>query len=369
MQQNVVQLTQELIAIPSESQGSNRAIADYLAGWLNDAAFTIERLAFTDGSGAEKVSLVAKKGAGHGGLGFFAHSDTVPGDAGWQPFAPVIEAGHLIGRGSCDMKGPLAAALLAATAVDAATLQQPLYVVIAADEEIGFGGAYQVAGESRLLAGNWPTAGIITDPTSLRPVYAHKGGAQMRVTALGRAAHTSTDKGISANFLIAPFLAEMAELAKLFKREARFQNHDFDPPTNSFNLTINDGGTAGNVTAAKTVATLGLRTMPNDQHEEAVGMVVQSARKYGFAVDVHISPPFYTAPTSTLIQLAQQITGVAPETVPYGTEALVYQAHTQLLVLGAGNIAQAHTVGEWIDVAELERSVAVYQQLIAAYCY
>ena len=75
-----------------------------------------------------------------------------------------------------------------------------------------------------------------------------------------------------------------------------------------------------------------------------------------------------TAPSSPIIQLAQQITGMAPETVPYGTEALVYQAHTQLVVLGPGSIAQAHTVGEWIDVAELERSVGVYAQLIAACC-
>jgi acetylornithine deacetylase len=76
----------------------------------------------------------------------------------------------------------------------------------------------------------------------MRPVYAHKGGVRLKVTAYGVAAHTSTDKGISANFLIAPFLAEMAELNTLVKSEARFQNNEFDPPTNGFNLVLSDLG-------------------------------------------------------------------------------------------------------------------------------
>ena len=58
-----------------------------------------------------KVSLVARKGPGQGGIGFFSHSDTVPGDVGWAPFDPVIADGRLFGRGSCDMKGPLAATM------------------------------------------------------------------------------------------------------------------------------------------------------------------------------------------------------------------------------------------------------------------
>ena len=127
----------------------------------------------------------------------------------------------------------------------------------------------------------------------MQPVYAHKGGAGITVTAHGVAAHTSTDKGVSANFKIAPFLAEMAEMAQTFRTEKRFQNPLFDPPTNGFNLVINDGGTASNVTAARTVATLKLRGMPDACFEEAVQMVVGRAEAHGLDVVHRSGGPFF----------------------------------------------------------------------------
>ncbi|HMN31595.1 MAG TPA: hypothetical protein PKE45_25825, partial [Caldilineaceae bacterium] len=79
-----LQLTQDLVAIPSPSTASNRQIADFLADLLRGLGFEVERLAYDD-QGAEKVSLVARLGPGTGGLGLFSHSDTVPGDAGeWE---------------------------------------------------------------------------------------------------------------------------------------------------------------------------------------------------------------------------------------------------------------------------------------------
>ena len=67
-----------------------------------------------------------------------------------------------------------------------------------------------------------PKYGVIAEPTQLVPVYAHKGGCQITVTAYGQAAHTSTDAGYSANFQLAPFLAEMAELAPRLRSDPRF---------------------------------------------------------------------------------------------------------------------------------------------------
>ena len=105
----------------------------------------------------------------------------------------------------------MAATIVAGAEVNAADLKKPLFIVITADEEITGLGARQVAEESELFNTACPKYGVIAEPTRLVPVYAHKGGGRIVVTAHGRAAHTSTDQGISANFLIAPFLAEMAE--------------------------------------------------------------------------------------------------------------------------------------------------------------
>ena len=363
---NVVKLTQDLVAIESESRISNAAVSDYLEQVLRQVGFVVERLVYVDQAGVEKVNLIARKGEGTGGLGFFSHSDTVPGNPdGWQPFKPTINKGRLIGRGSCDMKGPLAATIVACAGIDPADLKQPLYLVISADEEVGYQGALNIVAESQTFKAGWPTFGVIAEPTQLTPVYAHKGRARVWVTAHGHAAHTSTDQGISANFLIAPFLAEMAELATRFRRDERFLNHTFTPPTNSFNMTLNDGNCASNITAPKTICTLDFRLMPDDHHAEALALIIERAERYNLEVTSTTFNPFSIDPEAEIIRAACQASGVAKAvTVPFGTEAAVYMAHLQGVVLGPGNIDQAHTVGEWISLAELSRAVEVYQRLI-----
>ena len=95
---DVVELASELIAMPSETPTSNRTISDFLRGVLEEDGFAVEECSYIDAFDVEKVSLVARKGAGSGGLGLFSHSDTVPGDAGWQPFTPALADGRLVGR-------------------------------------------------------------------------------------------------------------------------------------------------------------------------------------------------------------------------------------------------------------------------------
>ena len=334
-------LTRELIAIPSYSQISNAAISDVLAERLRQAGFeTVERLVYQDTridpAGVAKHTLVARKGSGEGGLGFFAHSDTVPAEEAWQPFAPRVEEDRLVGRGACDMKGPLAAAIVAAAGVEASALRQPLYLLITADEEQGFGGAKQAVAESQLLREGWPAHAIITEPTSLAPVYAHKGGFHVQVTARGEAAHTSTGLGVSANFLIAPFLAEMAAWAPELRTDPRYLDDEFEPPHGGLNLTLDDGGTPSNITAAKTVATLSLRSAPQMDYRGAVQHIVERAEAHGLETSVSGYDPFYTSPDAEVVRTAQAITGKAARTVSYGTDGLVFREvdGLEMVVLG-----------------------------------
>ncbi len=370
MNQDVLSLTQTLVAMRSETTESNAAVTDFIHEWLETRGFTIERLSYPDENGVEKHNLVAKKGSGSGGLGLFSHSDTVPGDPReWEPWNPVVKGDKLYGRGSCDMKGPLAASMIAAAAIDVSRLNKPIYIAVASDEEQGHTGAHYMQEHSTAFQENWPTWAVIPEPTDLQPVYAHKGGARVVITAIGRAAHTSTDKGISANFLIAPFLAEVAELAKLFKSDKRFQNDEFSPPTNGFNLTIDDGQCRSNVTAAKTVAQLSIRVMPNDHHEEQIALIEAAARKYNLDVSSHALQPFYVDKNAEVVQAACRATGIAKAiTVPYGTEAESYQRYTQCVILGPGNIEQAHTIGEWVEIKQLEDAVGIYTRMIEELC-
>ena len=359
---DVLQLTQDLVAIKSVSQWSNQEISDSLEQTLSRCSFEVERLEYVDDNGERKVSLVAKKGKGQDGFGLFSHSDTVPGNEwAWDAFSPTVKEGRVFGRGSCDMKGPLAATIVAAHSIDAKDLKKPVYVVVTADEEVNGIGAKHVARESRFFQEAIPKHGVIAEPTSLIPVYAHKGGAAVT--------HTSTDRGVSANFLIAPFLAEMAELAERLRSDESFMNHEFLPPTNGFNMVLNDGGCKSNVTAAKTVCTVGFRTMPNDRRDDLIAEVTERAGKYDLDVASRVSDPFYVAKDAEIVQTALQATEVGkPETVPFGTDAHAFKDQLELVILGPGDIAQAHTVGEWIEVTQLHRAVEVYRRMIQRLC-
>lgn len=367
---DTIDLAKKLISIDSTSQRSNVEIINYLQTILEKLQFKVERLTYTDSKGELKANLIAKKGNGAGGFGIFCHSDTVPpGDGEWEPFTPKIKDGRLIGRGSCDMKGALAAAIVAGAKTDSDIMVRPYFLVVTADEENGMLGAMHVVAESDILKQGWPKNGVIAEPTSLLPIRAHKGAVRIFITAHGKAAHTSTDKGVSANFLIAPFLAEMTTLSKLFNTDERFMNTEFNPRTNGFNMVIDDGGCNPNVTPAKTMCTISLRTMPNDNRDEAVSMIIQAAEKYGLESQHFSVGPFYVSTESEILQAALDITrNQTGATAPYGTEALFYQDYVNLVVLGPGDINQAHSVGEWIDIEQIHRSESYYFKLIKKLC-
>ena len=369
MSVDALELAHRLVAIDSVSRHSNAAISDLLHGVLEGAGFEVERLEYDDPAGVRKVNLVGRRGRGSGGFGLFSHSDTVPGDS-WAAgaFSPRCAGGRLIGLGSCDMKGPLAATIEAAAAAPADRLTRPVYVVVTADEEVSGRGALHVAANSRLYRGG-PTLGVIAEPTRLTPIYAHKGSAQAVVTACGRAAHSSTGKGVNATFLIAPFLAEMAQLAQEIQADETFLNPEFSPPHNCLNVTIDDGRARPNVTAARTVCTLGFRPMPDDRSADLLAIIREKAERRGLEFEGRLGAAFRVAPDSRVVRLALEASGAErAATAAYGTDAFAFMNDLELVVLGPGDIAQAHTEGEWIAVSELRRAVTVYRAMIDAAC-
>ena len=369
MKIDAVELTQRLVAIDSVSRHSNAPASDLLQHVLEGAGFEVERLEYDDPDGVRKVNLIGRRGTGSGGFGLFSHSDTVPGD-GWtnDPFTPRVEGDRLVGLGSCDMKGPLAATIAAAAAVPAERLARPVYVVVTADEEVTGRGAVDVAARSRLYRGG-PTLGVIAEPTRLAPVYAHKASSLAVVTAHGRAAHSSTGKGINATLLMAPFLAEIALLAEEIKCDDSFQSHEFSPPHNCLNVTIDDGGTRPNVTAARTVCAVGFRPMPGDRSGDLMAIIQEKAERHGLQFEGHQGKAFRVPPDARVVEIAKRATGAGrAETVGFGTDAFAFMADVELVVLGPGDIAQAHTENEFISLAQLRRAVEVYGRMIEEAC-
>ena len=134
---DVTEITGDLVSYDSSSQLSNAKVSSAVAGWMRKAGMTVEQVSYTDGNGVKKVNVVGKKGRGTGGLAILGHSDVVPA-GGWDsdPFRLSARNGKLYGRGSADMKGPIACGLVAAQVFSKKELRRPVYVIVTADEEI-----------------------------------------------------------------------------------------------------------------------------------------------------------------------------------------------------------------------------------------
>ena len=382
-------LARDLIAAASVSRDANHAAAALCEAALAAAGFVVERTAYRDPRGVEKVNLLARLGPDptpdRPGFVWLGHTDVVPADA-WTgpggPFAPAVTDGRLYGRGACDMKGPVACAIAAAARTFAAArdggapLTAPLWIGLTADEEVGFEGAKALVGDSPAYAGlrraNPP--GLIGEPTSLTAVHAHKGSHLLTAAARGVAAHSSTADGVNANLGLVPFLADLLPLIRRTETDPALQNDAFDPPGLSWNLTLSDGGTALNVVPAAATATVYSRPVPGVDDGPVVAEFHALARRHGLdTTDDRHAGPFHADPDAPFPRSVRALLGQsAPRTVCYGTDAAVFAGPrgglTNLLVLGPGAIAQAHTAAEFITLDQLARGCDLYETLFRRHC-
>ncbi|MBD3672539.1 MAG: M20 family metallopeptidase [Planctomycetaceae bacterium] len=373
---NSLDYAQQLVRFDSTCHHSNLEVSEYLEQVLQSLGCETERLDYRDENGELKVNVLGRRGSGTGGLAWFGHTDVVVSDdwsiAEHGPFEPTVRDGRLYGRGSTDMKGPMACLLAALESVRDQPLTSPIYVSCSSDEEINHRGAIEISERSQLyrelIDGN--AAGIVGEPTSLDVVYAHKGGCQIHVTSQGKAAHSSTREGVNANWAMIPFLQDMKGLYEETESEERWMDHEFDPPTIRLNLGINDHTQALNITAPQSISTICFRPMPDTDVDELIERIVASAERNGLICDVKTRhPAFYRSPDDEFVQACATLaSGQPPRTVSYGSEACNFTEVRRLVVLGPGDIAQAHKSDEWISLDQLEQGASVYRNLLKQYC-
>ena len=368
--------TKALVAFESTSNLSNVAISDYLDDLLQGLGAEVERVSYQDQNGVEKSNVIARLGTGTGGLAYFGHSDVVPA-AGWSieahgPWTAFESDGKLFGRGTCDMKGSVACMLEAAARMRHTQLAAPLYITVTADEEVGYHGAKAVVKESRLyreMVANQPRV-IIGEPTKLQVVYAHKGVCGFTAIAHGRAAHSSTRDGVNANLAMIPFLVEMKAIHDLVESDETWHNTEFDPPTLTWNIGINDHTAAVNITPPQSVCTVYFRPMPGQDVQPLLDRVRQSADENGLELSIHRhGKPKNSSPDGDFLQQALQLAECAePKTVSYGTDGGEFHELEHKIVLGPGAIAQAHTSDEWVEVTQLQRGADLFEEFARKFC-
>ena len=374
---NVEETLNNLVAIDSVSSRSNAEIISYLAARCEAAGFSITRFPHTDENGIEKTNLVALAGAEFSynlaiELALVGHTDTVPYDPTWtEALQLTTREGKLFGRGACDTKAFIAAALTAIESIDLSQLKKPLALVFTADEEIGCLGAKRLA-EARPFTAQYA---IVGEPTGLQPMRAGKGYCLAEITVRGREAHSAYPQlGASAIFRAARLIEYIERIADELKGDRRAS---FDPPYTTVNIGIISGGSARNVVAGECHFTLEWRTIPGQNSDHVLNLVKQGItdlRQHDSDFDCEIDAAradesFETRADSHLVQFLEQASGNAPGTVAFGTEApSMIALGAGAVVFGPGDIRVAHRTGEFVPADQLHDCVHILRQAIERFC-
>ncbi len=316
---------QDWIAVPSIT-GGEADYAELLARFLVSRGFAVERQEVAPG----RFNLLARAGLPE--LVFCTHLDTVP------PFiAPSEDREFVHGRGSCDAKGP-ALAMIEAGARLLAQGEDRIGFLFTVGEETDSLGA-QIA--NARLAEPWkPRHTIVGEPTGNRFVSGHKGIFKAKLLASGVAGHSSQTTGPSA-------VHELVQcLAGLLRED--WGNHPL-LGQGSLNVGEIEGGIAANVVADRAAATLLLRAVETPVATEA------KVRKH-LSAHVHLDCLYKNyGPTEFLVPQGESAVAVA-----FGTDAPHLRNWGTPLLVGPGNIQDAHTAHECVSKQAIEQAISIY---------
>ena len=373
---HIVSLLSDLVAIPSMNpmgrgrtgaEYSEQTIADFVRSLLSNHSIDCEMQPVLPGrpnvigyvdAGAERTLLLE------------AHLDTVHAEAmSIDPFTPVIRDNKLYGRGACDTKGSIAAFLDGTFRALKHThrLKYNVRLLFVSDEEYRFTGA-QHAVKKGLSA----DFGIAGEPTQLRIVRAHKGVTRWKIVTNGIAAHSAyPERGRNAIYAMSRVVGRLERYAAELYAGPRHPL--LGAP--SMSVGVVEGGQAVNIVPDRCVIEIDRRTLPD---ETLQGVLDPVRALLADLADWEIKAPHLsvagmeileTAPiTRVLADAIQNVCGSATiESAQYATDAGIYNSvGIPTVVFGPGDIAQAHTAAECIDLGQLEQAAAIIEKVLVS---
>lgn len=383
MPNSVVDLLRDLVAIPSVNPMGRDVsgpeffegrMSDYLVGFFQRLGVPYERIEVVPG----RANVIARYDSPGAALTLLldAHQDTVPVEGMTiPPFEPTVKDGRVYGRGSCDVKGGMAAMLWAFQRLVTERPAGAANVIMSCtcDEEqtsLGVNDLTKLwtepSGRSKLLTQR-PDAAIVAEPTLLHVVVAHRGACRFRIRTRGRACHSSNPSlGINAIYRMAKVVEALEEYAALLPSKVAAH-----PLCGSATLSVGRiyGGTSVNVVPDDCAIEIDRRIVPGESSKEVIADMYEFLKS---RLDFEFEPPWVDGCTLNNDQngwlaeaLLQQIEPVAGPRqaigVFYGTHASRTAAKgVTSVVFGPGSIDQAHTKDEWIAIDELEKAAEIY---------
>jgi acetylornithine deacetylase len=378
----VVDTLGRLVAWDSTSHRPLTDLAAFLAERAEGSGMRVEVFETNPG----KVNVVASLGPpGTNGLLLSGHMDVVPVEGqAWSsdPFQLKEADGRLFGRGTCDMKGFIAATLCALDGLKGAQFQAPLVLIWTHDEEVGCRGSQALVErlEKEQPGRAFPEAAIIGEPTNFEICTLHPGHATFEVLCQGRPAHSSRPQlGFSAISLAGAALAVLDQFA-----EELTQRRDFDgllpTPWTVLNVGQIEGGTAVNIVPEHCKLRVGIRPLPGISFEDLLSALEERLlplrrRAQAAGGDIRLNPlqnsrPLESPSCCAAAELLKPWGRTAgTKGAPFATDGgNLARLGLAPVVFGPGSIDQAHRPDEYIEGKDLFRTVDLLGRLIHARC-
>ena len=316
------------------------------------------------------ATIPAHDGETNGGIVLSGHTDVVPVDGQkWDsdPFKPEVRGDKLYGRGTCDMKGFIGAALTLVPQMQQTKLARPIHLAFSFDEEVGCVGAPLMIADL-MKRGIKPDGCIVGEPTSMRPIIAHKGINAYQCCVRGFAAHSSlTPKGLNAIEYAARLICFIRDMADQFREQGPFDQL-YDVPFTTAQTSTIKGGNAINTVPAECSFEFEFRNLPTLDPEPIFARIDQYARETllpkmkreheAAAIEITkiaAAPGLDATEQAAITQLVRALTADQDKRkVAYGTEAGLFSlAGIPSIVCGPGDIQQAHKANEFVTLDQL----------------
>ncbi len=369
---DVVEMLKDLVRIDSrtthpidwkgELEANEENVAAYVIPVLEKMGFGIE----VQYPAPHRPNVIAFRGRGdRPAFGLTAHMDTVGVDGMTiPPFEPEVKDGNLYGRGSCDTKASLAAMIRACEKIIEQGIDTDLVFIAVASEESG------CEGSRRLDLTKYNCGGfVVGEPTSCRPVVAHKMHSTVEFICKGRSSHGSRPEfGDNA-------IVKCSRFIDFLQREIVPY---YDSITNpifergcTFSPTQISGGTKSNIIPDVCSVICDMRLLPEaGAFEDNVNMIVERAEAaLGFRVDVGYAYSAFALKSgldgdfvkSVCEAVAKNGVDASPVTAAYGTDAgCLSNMGLDCVVLGPGDIKVAHSAVEYVPLSEVQKAVDIY---------
>lgn len=373
----ITSLLQQLVAINSINPdlvaggAGERAIAHFVANWLERAG--VEVTLDEPMPGRPNVVGIVRGTGGGRSLLLNAHMDTV-GIAGMErPHEPVVEGKRLYGRGAYDMKGGLAAIMMAASHAKKLSLRGDVIVTAVADEE------YASLGTQSIVKQWHADAAIVTEPTALRLCVAHKGFIWLEITTQGKAAHGSRpDLGCDAIVKMGKVLVGLERLDHSLRAAL---SHPL-LGSGSLHASLIEGGQELSSYPERCVLQVERRTIPGETPEHVEVEIRELLEEIQHADPTFLASikttlvrePFEVAENTpivrTLSNQGEALLHSAPEIVGdtmWMDAALLAAAGIPTVVFGPGG-AGAHAVIEWADLEQVQQCSDILLATIQQFC-